>query len=608
MQIYDFYLRLGKITILLFPNLTYTMKNAILIIGFLWSFIALSQSNQELMDVVHGEHKTAEKLQKFQANENTASYDLTYHKLQLEVDPAKHYIKGEVTSTFKALENIDAITFDLSDQLKVASVTKEGEALTFTQEANELKINFTKAVCESSENTVVIKYEGTPNKNKGGEGFVTTTHNNEPALYTLSEPYGARDWWPCKQDLNDKIDQIDVIITAPKKYKAISNGMELAEEKKGNLVTTHWQHNYPIPAYLIAIAVTNYETYSHTVEHNGHSFDIVNYVYPESRKKAEEYTKVTVDIMNLFQDLFGDYPFKDEKYGHAEFAYGGGMEHSTISFMGNFSRSLIAHELAHQWFGNKVTCDSWNNIWLNEGFATYLSGLVENHFDGEEDFIIWKRGKIADVTSSRNGSVYVSDDKLDNVGRIFSSRLSYNKGAMVLHMLRNKLGDDVFFQAVRNYLNDEELAYGYANTDQLQAHFEKTSGKDLNEFFQDWIYGEGYPSYDVAWHQANESELKIKMNQAQSNKKVDFFEMNVPFLVMGTQGEEKMIVIDNTFNGQEFSVAVDFEIADIVIDPKFDLISKNNTITIDIDAVAELEMKKSLSDNAQKTTLVSPKK
>ena len=585
------------------------MKKAILALGFLWTFIAFSQTDQELIDVAQGEFNKAKQLQDFQANENTASYDLLSQKLEIEVDPAIHYIKGEVTTEFLALENTDTIVFDLSDNLEVASVTTEEEALQFTHENNELIITFAKGLCEDATQTLKIAYEGTPNKsNDGSNGFVTTTHNNTPSLYTLSEPYGSREWWPCKQDLNDKIDQIDVIITAPAAYKAVSNGMVISEIQEGALMTTHWQHNYPIPTYLIGVAVTDYEVFSQTVERNGHSFDIVNYVYPESREKAEEYTKVTVEIMNLFQDLFGEYPFKDEKYGHAEFEYGGGMEHSTISFMGNFSRSLIAHELAHQWFGNKVTCDSWNNIWLNEGFATYLTGLVENHFDGEEDFINWKRGKIANITTSRNGSVYVKDEKLDNVGRIFSSRLTYNKGAMVIHMLRQKLGDDVFFKAIRNYLNDEQLAYGYANSDQLQAHLENTSGQDLQAFFNDWIYGEGYPSYDVAWYQGAKSELNITMNQAQSNKKVDFFEMNVSFLVVGMRGEEQYITVDHTFDGQEFAIAVDFEISDIIIDPKFDLISRNNSVRIDIEAVAELEIQSSINNTANKTTLVTAKK
>ncbi|MEM6720945.1 MAG: M1 family metallopeptidase [Bacteroidota bacterium] len=584
------------------------MKKAIFALGFLWSFVALAQTDQELTDVVTGEHNKAVKLQDFQANEKTASYDLLSQKLELELDPAVHYIKGKVTTEFCSLENKNTIVFDLSDELKVASATSKGKTLQFTHENDELTIIFTDDVCQDAIRTVTIAYEGTPKKNSGGDGFVTTTHNNTPSLYTLSEPYGSREWFPCKQDLNDKIDQIDVIITAPAAYKAVSNGMVISETKEGALMTTHWQHNYPIPTYLIGIAVTDYEVFSQTVEHNGYTFEIVNYVYPESKKKAKKHTKVTAEIMNFFQELFGEYPYKDEKYGHAEFEYGGGMEHATVSFMGNFSRSLIAHELAHQWFGNKVTCDSWNHIWLNEGFATYLSGLVEHHFDGEQDFINWKRGKVADITTSRAGSVYVHDDKLENTGRIFSARLTYNKGAMVIHMLRQKLGDEAFFKAIRNYLNDEALAYGYATTDDLQSHLEKVSCGSLDEFFSDWIYGEGYPSYDVAWYQGARSELNLTVHQAQSSKKVDFFEMNVPFLVVGANGEEKYITIDNTFNGQEFEIDVDFEIADIILDPKFDMISRNNTIRIDLDAIAELEIQPSINNTTNKTTLVETEK
>ncbi|MEM6685570.1 MAG: M1 family metallopeptidase [Bacteroidota bacterium] len=584
------------------------MKKTIFALGFLWTVVAFSQTDQELIDVVRAEHSTAEKLKDFQANEKTTSYDLLSHTLELDVDPAKHYIKGKVTTEFRLLENTNTIVFDLSDNLQVTSVTATNSTLPFTHENDELTITYADALCETATHAITVAYEGVPKKNAGGDGFVTTTHNNTPSLYTLSEPYGSKEWWPCKQDLNDKIDQIDVIITAPAAYKAVSNGMVISETQEGALMTTHWQHNYPIPTYLIGIAVTDYEVFTQKVEHNGHSFDIVNYVYPESKNKATKYTKATVEIMDLFQDMFGEYPYKDEKYGHAEFEYGGGMEHATVSFMGNFSRSLIAHELAHQWFGNKVTCDTWNHIWLNEGFATYLTGMVEHHFDGEEDFTNWKRGKVADITTSRAGSVYVYDEKLDNVGRIFSSRLTYNKGAMVIHMLRQKLGDELFFKGIRNYLNDEKLAYGYATTGDLQNHLEKVSCQNLGEFFSDWIYGEGYPTYDVAWYQGTKNELNLRMEQSQSSKKVDFFEMKVPFLVLGTQGEEEYITVDHTINGQEFAITVDFEIADIVMDPKFDIISRNNSIRLDIEAIAELEIQPSIDNTVNKTTSVTAKK
>ena len=154
-------------------------------------------------------------------------------------------------------------------------------------------------------------------------------------------------------------------------------------------------------------------------------------------------------------------------------AWGGGMEHTTMSFMGSWSRGLIAHELAHQWFGNKITCGSWEDIWLNEGFATYLDGLVYENFDGQDVFSQWRKAVVNSVTSSPSGSTFVTDTT--SVSRIFNSRLSYRKGAMILHMLRYKIGDDNFFQGVKNYLADPTLAYSYAKTEDLQRHLEATS-------------------------------------------------------------------------------------------------------------------------------------
>ena len=542
---------------------------------------------QELISISKTEAKAAATKINFKANPNTANYDVTYHKLEFTVDPAIADIAGKVTTTFTALENMTAVIFDLDNNMTVTSVTQNGNSISYSQNTNEeLIITLQNTLNLGDSTSVVITYNGTP-LSSGFDSFEASTHGNgldkSPALWTLSEPYGALDWWPCKQDLNDKVDSIDVFITAPKQYTSVSNGLEQGTTTTLTSKTTHFKHQYPIPAYLIAIAVTNYSTYSHQVSYKNNNFPIVNYVYPENLTSAQNSTLITVDIMEHFIDLFGDYPYKNEKYGHAQFGWGGGMEHTTVSFMGSFNRGLIAHELAHQWFGDKVTCGSWQDIWLNEGFATYLSGLTIEHLDGDTSFKNWRSSNISSITSSTNGAVYISDADVTNVNRIFSSRLSYNKGAMVLHMLRKKLGDTNFFKGVKNYITDPNLAYNYAKTPDLMAHLEASSGLDLNEFFNDWVYNQGYPTYSITWHQPTTNTISIQLNQTQSHASVSFFEANVPIRLNGINGEVLDVVLNNLTNRETFIEDVNFTVSTINFDPDYHLISKNNTTTLGIE-------------------------
>ena len=222
-------------------------------------------------------------------------------------------------------------------------------------------------------------------------------------------------------------------------------------------------------------------------------------------------------------------------------------------------RNLIAHELAHQWFGDKITCGSWKDIWLNEGFATYLSGLTIEDLDGNSAFTTWKQQRINSITSLTNGAVYLSDADTTSVSRIFDGRLSYNKGAMVLHMLRKKLGDTDFFQGVKNYLSDVNHAFAYAKTEDFIAIMETTSGLDLTEFFSDWLYNQGYPSYTIQWHQSG-NQLFTTISQAQSDPSVSFFEVPIPIKVNGTLGESLYLTLNNVTNGQMFTNTVNFNI------------------------------------------------
>ncbi|MEZ4853026.1 M1 family aminopeptidase [Flavobacterium sp.] len=557
------------------------MKKIYVLSFLLLNLLSFAQEEvNELERIIESEMKSAASIQNFQVNPNTLNYDVTYHELDLLVDPSFYYISGTVTTTFTALEDMNTITFDLDNALTVSNVMMNGNSLSFTQPAsNELVITFLSTITSGSSATLAITYAGAPPANGFGS-FATSTHAGTPVMWTLSEPFGARDWWPCKQDLNDKINTIDVYLTTPTVYQAVSNGMEQSAIDNGNgTKTTHFHHSYPIPAYLIAIAVTNYQIYTQTAGTTT-TFPIVNYFYPENYTSAQASCAVTPSIMNLFETLFEPYPFKNEKYGHAQFGWGGGMEHTTVSFMGGWSRGLIAHELAHQWFGDKITCGTWKDIWLNEGFAEYLAGLVVENFDGATSFVAWKNSKINNITSQPNGAVYLTDAEAENVNRIFSGRLTYNKGSMVVHMLRWKMGDTAFFQGVQNYLADTNLAYAYAVTNDLIPHLEAAYGSSLTEFFNDWLYNQGYPSYTITAQNWGVGQVKITVTQTQSHASVSYFEMPLEIRLTDALNNTHDVVVNNTYNGQEFIVSVPFVATGVIFDPNKHIVSNNNTANL----------------------------
>ncbi len=503
------------------------------------------------------------------------NYDLKYHRFQWQVDPSVDYIRGSVTSWFMATASgFNEMDFDLSDVMTVDSVMYHGSLLTFSQPGGDvLQITLPSVIPAGTLDSIEVFYEGSPVG--GGFGsFVQTNHNGTPVIWTLSEPFGAKDWWPCKQSLNDKVDSIDVIVTTPQAYRVASNGLLISETPDGADKIYHWQSHYPIAAYLIAIGVTNYAVYHDYLPLNAtDTLDVLNYVYPEDLTNAQSQTPDILNVIALYDSLTILYPFSNEKYGHCEFGWGGGMEHQTMSFVIAFNHSLIAHECAHQWFGDKITCGSWEDIWLNEGFATYMEGLTEE-FLFPATWYNWRSGKVNNITSVSDGSVLCDDTT--SVSRIFNGRLTYDKGSYILHMLRWKFGDNVFFQGLRNYLNDPALAYNYAKTPDFIQHMESVSGQNLTTFFNQWYYNQGYPSYQVQYGQTG-NNLTVKIDQTQSDASVSFFEMPVP--VRFTDGiNDTTLVFNHTFSGQVFNATLNFTATTVEFDPELWLISRNNTV------------------------------
>jgi len=493
------------------------------------------------------------------------NYDINYHRLEWEIDPTILYIKGVVSTYFKITENlVSEISFDIDTSLNVDSVVFNGSLMNFTHTDGVLSISLSNILDENHLDSVSVYYQGVPG-NSGFGSFSQSWHDGSPIVSTLSEPYGAKDWWPCKQNLTDKIDSCDIFVKSDAQYDVASNGILVSEIIEGNNKTTHWKHKYPIAAYLIAIAVTDYSIYSEYAQlNNGDSLEVLNYVYPENFADAQLETPNTVEFIELFNELFIEYPFVEEKYGHAQFSWGGGMEHQTMSFMGNFGWQLQAHELAHQWFGDYITCGSWEDIWLNEGFATYLTGLAYLYLNPSW-WDLWKQIEIGKIISQPGGSVQVDDTS--SVSRIFDSRLSYAKGAMVLHMLRWELGDSAFYKGVRDYLQDPMLLFNYAKTPDLIDHLEFSADTNLSDFFADWYYGEGYPTYSIEWEQDEMNKVLLTVSQTQSHESVDFFEMHLPIQFFG-ENQDSTVVFHHLHDNKLFGANLNFAIDSIVFDPE----------------------------------------
>ena len=503
-----------------------------------------------------------------------SNFDAKYYRCEWEVDPAIRYIKGKITVYYTVSVTGNSISLDLMAPLIVDSVKQRNMFLTKNHSNNVLQIDFPAAVNAGTFDSVSIFYQGVP-PTTGFGSFIQSMHAGTPVMWSLSEPYGSRDWWPCKNGLDDKADSIDIIVTTPSQYKAASNGLLQSETliAGGTKKTAHWKHRYPIATYLMCFAVTNYVVFNNAVQLGNVSLPMQTYCYPESLTSFQNGTQVALDAIQFYQTLVGEYPFIKEKYGHVQFGWGGGMEHQTASFMVSVVNYLVVHELAHQWFGDKITCASWKDIWLNEGFATQMSAVYFEKFFPQYT-IPNRKDNVDYITAQPGGSVKVDDTT--NVNRIFDSRLTYGKGSHLLNMLRFRLTDSVFFRALRNYQKDPALMYGFATTADLKKHLELESKQDLTEFFNDWYSGQGYPSYKVEFTPVGSRYVKIKMNQTTSHSSVNFFEGPVA-LKFKNATQQKTIVVDHKTNGEIFMKQLDFVADSVFIDPEYWLLSRNNT-------------------------------
>lgn len=531
----------------------------------------------------NGRAKVAHEAHAINDYQSDSTIDVTYYKLKLTINPPTPYLLGETMISVKAKRaNLTNFFLDLSDTLKTDSVRLGSQKVPFLHQRNQLKITLDKPYELNEEISVTVYYQGKPEKNNS---FTFGTHGEGkdqfPIVATLSQPFGTKDWFPSKNTPGDKADSCEVWITAPCGYVSASNGklVRIVENTTGTSCTKtyQWKSNYPIAAYLISIASTNYKEYDIYYKYSEKdSMIITNYVYPEnftSQTKAQ--IDSTLIIMDFLTKKLGPYPFLKEKYGHAQTNIDGGMEHQTCSSMSNFSASLIMHELAHQWFGDKITNKSWEHIWLQEGFAVYFELLLSETNGSHMDYLDQGLSELAsDDIPLITGSIYVRDPTKRS--EIFNLERTYHKGSIVVYMLRKLVGDDVFYKILQTYLRSK-LAYGVATTEDFQAIAEQVSGQSLDYFFREWIYGENYPQYSYQWsYQGDNSRgytVRLKVDQ-EKNTTPAFYTMPIRITTQSRSGKKESHMIFNNSASQEFLFHVDEKPDTLLFDSNYNVIMK----------------------------------
>ncbi len=464
-------------------------------------------------------------------------YDVTFYHLDLNVSDSSTFLSGSTAIHIRSKINaLSSIVFDFSNQLVTDSVQVDGIEASWSHQSSQLFITPANPINNGALVIVRIFYHGL-GKNTETEGIYSqfVSNWNRRVTWTLTESFSALNFFPCKQSLTDKADSVYVFLSTDSHLKAGSNGLLTASVPlEGNRVRYEWKSRYPIAYYLISLAVSDYMDYSFYVKVPGYNDSILvqNYIIndPDYLVQNKENIDRTGDLIVLYSELFGLYPFSDEKYGHCLAPFSGGMEHQTMTTLINFSFLLVAHELTHQWFGDHVTCSTWQDIWINEGFASYGEYLAYQYLVSQENADNWIQSCNNIVKSASGGSVYVPAISAGDEGRIFNSRLSYKKGASIIHMLRQEIGSDSqFFNIITSFLS--RYGNGNASGADFRDHVEEQSGRDYNQFFEQWYFGEGYPIHAIRWDHRNDT-LYINSLQTPSTGN-QFFNLLFEFRATG---------------------------------------------------------------------------
>jgi aminopeptidase N len=527
--------------------------------------------------------------------------DAKFYYITLDVSIDSPYIYGDVLFIMESkINNLTHITLNLTDSLGIDSIS--GAATSYTHSYDKIDIQLDRSYNKNETILFTIYYSGIPPVLNNTKGMRYETHgNSEPIIATLSTPYLAHLWYPCKDGPGDKVDSVYLDIIIPdtiinqNKLIAVSNGLLENVINENGKSTFKWRERYPIIPYYVMIAISNYAQFQQTINDSLGSYPILYNVFKSDSNIALQGTLQLPDAINFFSYVFGPYPFRNEKYGMSQLGFYGAIENQTNTIQNTLDVYWImisVHELSHMWFGDMITCADWHHGWLNEGFATYSEALYQEHIAGFNSYKTYLNYyKYLD-----GGTLYLQN--IEDPFQVFIT-IIYYKGAWVLHMLRGVLGDEVFFECLKQYATDTNFKYKHTSTEDFQLVCETVSGQDLDYFFDQWIYDEYYPIYNCTYNYDQSNHiLNLHLNQSQSqNGWRSVFKMPVRIKIKFNSGPDSTITLWNDQQLQDYQVNLSRQVRSITIDPDEGILRGIGTVTDIQEKFNEQDLSFKLFDN-----------
>ncbi len=540
---------------------------------FLFTIILVqAQRDDALLSLQESEWKTFKEFIRYSEEFiPDTNIDVHFYYLDIAIAIDSHYIQGLVTCNFEPMmSGLEEIRLSLNSSLTVNDVT--GDVTSFVRTGDSIMITLDGTYGPGDALQVMIDYEGEPVLAGGYKGLRYESHHlTEPIIATLSTPYLAHYWYPCKDGPSDKPDSVYIDITIPVKEV---NGQEVIAVSNGileNIIdnttekTYQWRHRYPIVTYYVMAAISNYVMFSENYTGiYGEQYPLDYYVFAQDLEASQDGVEDLPLALDVFSEKFGEYPFSEEKYGMTQLGFYGAIENQTNTITNNMKPNwfmISVHELGHMWFGDMITCGNWHHGWLNEGFASYSEAVYVEAEDGTQAY----KDYVSSFEFYGGGTLY-----LQNANDTFNTfpPIIYDKGAYVLHMLRGVLGDDVFWDCIYTYSTDPDLMYGQAITEDLQTVCEDVLGEELGYFFEQWIYDAYYPQYNYNFENRGDSlAFVIKQVQEQIGYR-PLFTMPVQVKLEFVSGGDTIIQVFNDEIYQVFTVPVPEEVSMIIVDPE----------------------------------------